>query len=148
MDYIHGPLAAGVCTICHSPHGTNEKYMLRLPQGQMCLLCHQQVRELTYFANQHKLFEEGQCSGCHDPHSSTNPNFFLRGSGNELCFLCHDELQMEEHRHPVGSVPTYTFPEIKLTEEGETTCPSCHNPHATDGEYLLPEKGCSACHSY
>ena len=147
-DYIHGPLAAGVCTICHSPHGTNEKYMLRLPQGQMCLLCHQNVRESTYLASQHKPFEEGLCSACHDPHASANPKFFLRGSGNDLCFICHDEFEMEEHRHPVGTVPTNIFPGIKLTEEGETTCSSCHNPHATDSEYLLPEKGCEACHSY
>jgi predicted CXXCH cytochrome family protein len=147
-EYIHGPLAAGICTICHSPHGTNEKYMLRLPQGQMCLLCHQQIRELTYQSSQHKPFGDGQCSSCHDPHSSSNPIFFLRESGNKLCFLCHDELQMDEHRHPYGTVPVNTFPGIKLTKEGETTCYSCHSPHATDAEYLLPQGGCTACHSY
>jgi predicted CXXCH cytochrome family protein len=147
-DYIHGPLAAGICTICHSPHGTNEKYMLRLPQGQMCLLCHQQIRDLTYLASQHKPFEDGLCTGCHDPHASMNPIFFLRESGNDLCFVCHDELEMDDHRHPFGTVPVNTFPGIKLTEEGETTCSSCHSPHATDSEYLLPEKGCAACHSY
>jgi predicted CXXCH cytochrome family protein len=147
-DYIHGPLAAGICTICHSPHGTNEKYLLRLPQGEMCQLCHQQIKELTFQSSQHKPFGDGQCSSCHDPHSSSNPKFFLRGSGNELCFLCHDELQMEEHRHPFGKVPVHTFPGMKLTEAGETTCSSCHNPHATDAEYLLPQGGCSACHSF
>jgi predicted CXXCH cytochrome family protein len=147
-DYIHGPLAAGICTICHNPHGANEKYMLRLPQGQMCLLCHQQMKELTFQFTQHKPFENGKCSSCHDPHSSSNPKFFLRGSGGDLCFLCHDELQMGGHRHPFDTVPVNTFPGMKLTDKGETTCTSCHNPHASDDEYLLPKSGCAACHSY
>lgn len=147
-DYIHGPLAAGVCSICHSPHGSNEKYQLRQPQGQMCLLCHQKVKELTFRVTQHSPFEDGQCTGCHDPHSSDNPGFFLHESGNDLCYLCHDEDSMEEHRHPIGTVPTNTFPGIKLTEFGETTCQSCHNPHATEADYLLPGEGCAACHSY
>jgi predicted CXXCH cytochrome family protein len=147
-DYIHGPLAAGICSICHSPHASNEKYNLRQPQGQMCLSCHSQIKEFTFWSNQHLPFRDGKCTGCHNPHSSDSPKFFLHESGNELCLLCHDELSMEEHRHPVGTVPVHTFPGIKLTEEGETMCSSCHSPHATDTEFLLPEKGCPACHSY
>ena len=147
-DYIHGPLAAGICSICHSPHASNEKFNLRQPQGQMCLSCHGQIKEFTFWNTQHAPFQDGNCTGCHNPHSSNSPNFFLHEAGSELCMRCHDELAMEEHRHPVGTVPTYTFPEIKLTEEGETTCSSCHSPHATDTEYLLPENGCPSCHSY
>lgn len=147
-SYIHGPLAAGVCSICHSPHGSNEKYQLRQAQGQMCLLCHQQMREFSFLNTQHGPFEAGNCTGCHNPHSSDVPNFFLHAEGNDLCLNCHDELQMEEHRHPVGIVPKYVFPGIKLTEEGETTCKSCHSAHASDGDFLLPAKGCPSCHSY
>jgi predicted CXXCH cytochrome family protein len=147
-NYIHGPLAAGVCSICHSPHGSNEKFQLRQPQGQMCLLCHQNIKESTLKFSQHLPFLEGQCSGCHNPHSSNNPNFFLVETGDELCYLCHEETQLDEHRHPIGAVPTFTFAGMKLTEEGETTCLSCHNPHASETEYLLPDKGCEACHSY
>lgn len=147
-DYIHGPLAAGVCSICHSPHASNEKFQLRQPQGQMCLLCHQKVKESTFMFSQHAPFFEGQCSGCHNPHSSNNPKFFLHESGDDLCYLCHDEIQMEEHRHPIGTVPMYSFTGMTLAEEGETTCLSCHSPHASESEYLLPDKGCEACHSY
>lgn len=146
-SYIHGPLAAGICTICHSPHGSNEKYNLRLPQGQMCLTCHNQIREFTSLFNQHPPFERGACAGCHNPHSSDNPTFFLKYLGDDLCYSCHDEDQMEDHNHPVGVVPQYSFPGIKLTAVGELMCTSCHNPHASDSERLLPPKGCNACHT-
>jgi len=146
--YIHGPLAAGVCSICHNPHGSNEKYQLRQPQGQMCILCHQQIKEATFLPAQHSPFEDGQCSGCHDPHASDIPKFFLHRTGDDLCFLCHDEVSMEEHRHPVGAIPINSYPEMRLTEQGETMCQSCHSPHAAESEFLLPERGCSSCHSY
>ena len=124
-----------------SGHGTNlDRERGRLGAWEKSLS--QKTIRRGDLASQHKPFEEGLCSGCHDPHASANPKFFLRGSGNDLCFICHDEFEMEEHRHPVGTVPMNTFPRIKLMEEGETTCSSCHSPHATDSEYLLPEKGC------
>ena len=147
-DYVHGPIAAGSCTICHSPHGSNERYNLRLPEGQLCTSCHQEIKELMSLSTQHKPFRDGACTDCHDPHASDNPRFFLKGLGNDLCLSCHDNETMENHRHPVGVVPLFTFPGIKLNDSGELMCTSCHSPHATNTEKLLPKGGCSACHSY
>jgi len=147
-SYIHGPLAAGICSICHSPHGSNEKYNLRLPQGQLCTACHQKIKEETSQFFHHKPFGEGKCAGCHNPHSSDNPKFFLNYLGDDLCYNCHNDEEMADHKHPVDSVPIYSFPGMKLNELGELMCISCHNPHASDSEYMLPEKSCDACHSY
>jgi len=147
-SYIHGPLAAGLCSICHNPHGSNEKYNLRLPQGQMCTTCHQQVRENTSLISQHKPFGDGTCAQCHNPHASNNPQFFLNYVGDDLCFNCHTDEEMVDHRHPVDAVPIYSYPGIKLNELGELICVSCHSPHASDSEYMLPGKGCEVCHSY
>ncbi|HDL53192.1 MAG TPA: redoxin domain-containing protein [Proteobacteria bacterium] len=147
-DYVHGPVAAGVCTVCHSPHGSNEKYNLRLPEGQLCTACHQKIKELSSLFTQHQPFRNGACTDCHDPHASDNPRFFLKGSGDDLCLKCHDKKSMEGHRHPVGVVPLFTFPGIRLNNNGELMCTSCHNPHATDTEKLLPKGECSACHTY
>ncbi len=147
-SYIHGPLAAGFCSICHSPHGSNEKYNLRLPQGQMCTVCHQKIKDQTVQFNLHRPFDEGTCTECHDPHASNNANLFLKGVEDDLCYRCHGDVFNEGHRHPVGVVPNTTFPGMKLTEFGELVCLSCHNPHGSDSEALLPSKGCSACHSY
>ena len=146
-SYIHGPLAAGVCSICHSPHASNEKFQLRQPQGLMCVSCHSQMKELAFWNVKHAPFENGNCTGCHNPHSSDIPTYFLHEAGNDLCSLCHDEPSMANHRHPVGTVPINRFAEMKLTDEGETTCLSCHSPHASESEFLLPEKGCASCHS-
>lgn len=147
-SYVHGPLAAGVCSVCHDPHGSNEKYQLRVPQGQLCTMCHQKIKEQTFLLNPHPPFEQGKCADCHDPHSSENPKYFLKAIGDDLCYTCHDEETMESHRHPNAVVPTYKYAGIKLTELGELMCTSCHHPHASDNEKMLPLDGCPACHSY
>jgi predicted CXXCH cytochrome family protein len=147
-SYIHGPLAAGVCSVCHNPHGSNEKFQLRVPQGQLCMMCHQKTKEQTYSFYPHPPFEEGKCADCHNPHSSDNARFFLLKNGDDLCYECHDVESMDSHRHPNETVPNFTYPGIKLTELGELMCSSCHNPHASDSEKMLPLDGCPACHSY
>ncbi len=146
--FIHGPVAAGVCAVCHSPHGSNEKYQLRLPQAQMCGVCHQAIKEQEIRSVRHQPFEKGQCGSCHDPHSSNNPKFFLRRLGDDLCYGCHDERSQAAHKHPVGVVPVYSFAGIKLNDMGELVCLSCHHPHASEAEKLLPQLGCPACHTY
>ncbi len=145
--YLHGPVAMGFCTVCHSPHGSPFRYQIRLPQGDLCLSCHENMKAKAAQFVQHKPFAEGRCSGCHDPHASENPVYFLRGSGEELCRLCHDEAGMANHKHPVGREPKFTVTGMQLDKEGRLTCFTCHDPHASDSERMSPVAGgCAGCH--
>ena len=36
-NYIHGPVRAGSCRLCHDAHGTDQKAMLLLPGNESCL---------------------------------------------------------------------------------------------------------------
>lgn len=141
MEYVHGPVGAGVCISCHNPHGSFRSKQLARDDRTMCMVCHQAKEEEFKKNVVHAPVEEG-CTQCHDPHQS-NKRFQLKGKENgksvsTLCFNCHDETIFSRNfQHgPVGA--------------GD--CIACHNPHAADVEKLLiaPKSDgqlCFQCHA-
>jgi len=137
-EHVHGPVGAGICISCHSPHGSFMAMQMERSGQKLCLVCHQQKQEELNEPVIHPPVKEG-CTDCHDPHQSTM-RFQLRGNGkslSSLCFTCHEEtIFSKSHRHgPVGA--------------GD--CIACHRPHAGPNKKLLiapTEKGelCFKCH--
>ncbi|RMG57920.1 MAG: hypothetical protein D6713_08740 [Deltaproteobacteria bacterium] len=144
-EYLHGPVSAGACTVCHSPHGSNEKFQLRKYVGDLCTMCHTQLKAEMYRTAVHRPFQDGACTKCHNAHSSEYPKYFLKLPGMKLCLSCH-EGKLANHKHPFGVPPKRPL-DVELDEKGNLTCLSCHNPHATDDEKLLPQGGCAYCHN-
>lgn len=136
--HVHGPVGAGVCISCHSPHGSYEPMAIERTGQELCLVCHQAKREEFNDSVVHAPVKDG-CVDCHNPHESPM-RFQLRGNGasvSSLCFNCHEPaIFTKSHRHgPVGA--------------GD--CIACHRPHAGKFKSLLiasPEKGevCFQCH--
>ncbi len=136
--HVHGPVGAGFCISCHSPHGSFKPMQIERSGPELCLVCHQQKEDELKMAVVHPPVKEG-CTDCHDPHQS-KMRFQLRGNGktvSSLCFECHEEtIFTKAHRHgPVGS--------------GD--CIACHRPHAGKYKKLLiapTAKGelCFKCH--
>lgn len=136
--HVHGPVGAGVCISCHSPHGTFNPKALERTGQELCMVCHQAKQQEFNDNVVHQPVKEG-CVDCHNPHESPM-RFQLRGSGpsvSTLCFNCHEAaIFTKSHRHgPVGA--------------GD--CIACHRPHAGKHKYLLiasTEKAelCFQCH--
>lgn len=143
-EFLHGPMSAGICAVCHDPHGSNEKYQLRKFVGDLCVMCHADFKTEMYRPAVHKPFQDGLCSDCHFPHSSDRRDFFMKLPGNDLCLSCHQG-KIATHLHPYGKPPSKEL-NIKLDKEGNLTCLSCHNPHASDEPKMLPKGGCDYCH--
>lgn len=102
----------------------------------ICLDCHETVRETIEKAHVHTPVRIGECSGCHNPHTSEHGKL-LDEDINRLCFKCHKKVVPEEAR---------SIHKIIV----EDNCISCHDPHASDNEFVLIEKGnelCFKCHS-
>ncbi|MFN2366616.1 MAG: cytochrome c3 family protein, partial [Desulfurivibrionaceae bacterium] len=138
--HVHGPVGAGVCISCHSPHGTFNRAFVVKDGGELCLSCHQGRDDEFGRENVHPPLADG-CADCHHPHESEN-RYQLIYDGDSLaslCFGCHDEeMTMGESRHPP-------------VEEGD--CLACHLPHSSDNRALLTatmEGGalCFECHDY
>ncbi len=141
MEYVHGPVGAGVCVSCHNPHGSFRARQIARDDRTLCMVCHQAKEEEFNKKVVHAPVEEG-CSTCHDPHQSAK-RFQLKGKGkgksvSALCFNCHDKtIFSRKFQHgPVGV--------------GD--CIACHNAHASDVEQLLiaPKSDgqvCFQCHA-
>jgi predicted CXXCH cytochrome family protein len=136
--HVHGPVGAGVCISCHSPHGSPNPGFVPKPGAELCFTCHQGSRAEFSRPVVHPPVEDG-CADCHDPHESPN-RFQLAYEGetlSALCFNCHEQdgfMAASQHA-PVA--------------EGD--CIACHRPHSADNRALLiaPVAGgtlCFQCH--
>jgi len=71
---LHGPVAGGFCTECHTAHmGDYDKVLLR--EGQdLCLTCH---RSKDVFKNEnHADLDGASCTDCHNPHGGDDRFLF------------------------------------------------------------------------
>jgi len=66
--WVHGPAASGECLLCHNPHKTNNKSLLRTPMPKLCTNCHE-PKSLKLVAN-HSDQSYEHCNVCHAGHIS------------------------------------------------------------------------------
>lgn len=76
--YIHGPVAAGLCTACHHPHKSSYPALLKHPDREHCQYCHAPGDVARNSA--HEKISQILCMDCHDPHGG-NRIHFLKDSG-------------------------------------------------------------------
>jgi predicted CXXCH cytochrome family protein len=72
--HVHGPVAAGKCLICHDPHGSGLKGLVRKDPGELCTSCHDQPSAREHTSNRTRV-----CTLCHDPHYGMDRKL-LRGT--------------------------------------------------------------------
>lgn len=110
-EFVHGPVAAGFCTICHSPHKSTDITHLRQPVNKLCDSCHAS-EDLGFNYHQKsymvfhpvdevyvdKLNKTLDCADCHTPHYSSDAMLLSTDevSKEQLCAKCHDEETADE----------------------------------------------------
>ncbi|NQU47329.1 MAG: hypothetical protein HQ519_01675 [Planctomycetes bacterium] len=122
----HDPVEKKLCTKCHVMKENESGWPSDLPElivppDELCLRCHDRpVGEYT-----HGPAAAGGCAICHQSHTSLYPHLLRNKRQEKLCRACHQEevfLGFEKHK-----------------EYAEHDCIECHDPHASDHEYLLKE---------
>jgi predicted CXXCH cytochrome family protein len=155
----HSPVAEdSACMNCHDPHMAEERSLLLADGCDICLKCHDKTvksgqqdladMKLLLASNpkHHGPIQDRNCSGCHNPHSSSNlrlltdeyPKGFYApyfASRYALCFRCHDSgLAKEEHTATLTEFRdgdrNLHFLHVNRTSNGRT-CRSCHVVHAS-----------------
>jgi predicted CXXCH cytochrome family protein len=101
VSYVHGVIRGGGCVLCHDPHASNERFMLRKSINKLCMGCHEEQVDLI---NGHPVARhpvaapkerrrpdrELTCVGCHDPHASAHQYLLVETKlGGLLCRGCH-----------------------------------------------------------
>lgn len=72
--FVHGPVSAGYCTQCHSPHMSKNEHLVIRKGQELCLHCH---NERDVFKNEaHFDLEGANCTDCHNPHGGDDRYIF------------------------------------------------------------------------
>jgi len=119
-----------------TPSYSENKFKLKEgANAKLCVDCHETLQKTLESSFVHFPVENGECSTCHNPHTSDHGKL-LSDDVNALCRKCHEDVLPEEAR----SIH-------KVVAEGN--CVGCHDPHASDNQFVLLKKGndlCFECH--
>jgi predicted CXXCH cytochrome family protein len=136
--YVTALLLLGLACVLlpASPAYAADNFRLRPgARGKLCLECHDGLAELLKKPYVHTPIAKGDCSGCHNPHTS-NYELLLSAESGRICLECHDDLMPSEAKSA-----------HQVFIEGK--CISCHDPHAADNKMNLIRAGselCFECH--
>ncbi len=127
----------GLCALLFAAPAPAKESMKLKPgtTGKACLECHAAFKEKVKKAYVHTTFKNGDCSSCHDPHTSNYKNLLVL-SPAKLCLSCHKEVLPDKSRSLHG-----------IVTEGK--CNQCHDSHGSDIKFQLLNKGnelCFGCH--
>jgi predicted CXXCH cytochrome family protein len=135
--YVHFVFKEGKCNVCHNPHVSKIKGLMRDDVNSICLNCHKSISALYKQSNLHSPLKKGACTDCHNAHSAEN-KFLLVKEEKELCLSCHESLKEQLKQN-------YLCQPFK-----EGKCSACHNSHASSEDNLLvsaPKEACKKCHA-
>lgn len=136
--FTHGPVGVSLCSVCHVKEKKDaagkHTFSLSMPEPELCLSCHDALRgKVDSSPVPHPAIAAAGCTGCHDPHGSSQ-RFFLKGrTMDETCAACHDPKTRGAVVHPPA----------------KSSCAACHDPHGAEKPGLLrasPPDLCLGCH--
>ena len=92
-QFLHKPFGENQCAVCHAVHNSEFEGLLVAEEEQLCFSCHDRQGEKFVSVHPPEITDLLSCTGCHDPHSSSDQG--LRASGahspfvDGQCDMCH-----------------------------------------------------------
>jgi predicted CXXCH cytochrome family protein len=166
QDHPHLPVASGSCLDCHDAHGSEEVSLLKSPEQELCLSCHNKtyttdssetvnIRRLVKGKMlPHSAIEGGGCISCHQAHGSGKRNLlvdlypddnYLPANTEEfgLCFLCHDTDLLKAEETEWGTNfrnGKQNLHQLHINGNKGRNCRMCHNLHGSPQKFLMEEQ--------
>jgi predicted CXXCH cytochrome family protein len=139
----HSPAISQQCLTCHQQSVNNYPMKIGFREGRIdetCLTCHTAKKDLKSRQHIHGAMIGG-CTLCHNPHGSKHRYLLWAEGSLWLCITCHDDKQnLLDNKDPVPYVHGIIFGK---------GCIACHDPHASDEEFMLLKRVnnlCVSCH--
>ena len=82
FPFLHGPAVLD-CIVCHDPHESKIKSLLKIIGNELCFECHyRKDKEEAFKAEAHKEYRDKKfvCLACHDPHGGKDRFFVKEGT--------------------------------------------------------------------
>lgn len=165
----HGAInTARSCLSCHRPHESKHPKLLEKAGKDGCVECHMQPLEragggakvaaigaqLPSMKVLHGPIQQGECTPCHQPHVSPNPELLQKAfpakfyapfdaANYELCFSCHDKkaFELQQTTDATGfrnGEVNLHFLHVNDKQKGRS-CRACHVLHGGELPKLLAE---------
>lgn len=162
----HQAVTSGDCMGCHDAHGSSEPSLLRYPEPELCLSCHNRdyrtdstetvnIRRLVQGnMKAHSAIPGGGCMSCHQAHGSDfrvllvdrfpEADYVPAKTENfELCFLCHDTDLMDAEETEWGTGfrnGKKNLHWLHMNGNKGRNCRMCHNIHGSPQSFLVEER--------
>ncbi len=135
--YIHKPVSQGECLECHEVHSSNDPKLIFSKSPDLCYFCHNEIEKSVEKSSvvHQPVKEEGGCVGCHSPHSSPEKKMLV-SNPKTLCLSCHDKTLIKGDRK-IANIDSLLKKSKMVHQALNKSCNSCHDPHASENEYLL-----------
>jgi len=118
LGSTHPDWGEGQCSLCHLEEQSNAVIE---HVDQVCLTCHEDVKEQSGTNELHQAVKDDRCTVCHTPHTSPRPKL-IRPFAEQLCVSCHDLTAELSPQHPTVS---------------RVDCLLCHAGHESGRPHLL-----------
>ncbi|MCF6331254.1 MAG: hypothetical protein L3I99_06885 [Sulfurimonas sp.] len=154
-DFIHGPVGAGACTLCHNPHESkNQNLLTTSTVNELCTSCHSNKDDMLKSGENIHPPVQDSCINCHDAHGQKHKFQLKADRKKDLCLTCHTDKKeritnsinkhgaIEMGEKCLGCHDPHSSPNIKLlkAEDSKTICLTCHStslPRDEDGKMLM-----------
>lgn len=143
--YVHAPVAAGACMVCHANMSKDPPFGLVSTGVDLCWGCHKNQKISVINSKYlHKTLKHEGCISCHDSHGSDTSKYDLKKDELALCIDCHKEKTKKVIKYIENS-------KVVHKPVAERRCAGCHSPHASNFNKLLkagPDDTvlCFSCH--
>ena len=138
----HGPAVNEQCLTCHQQ--SVMPWRIGFPPAKIqdvCFICHTSEKAWFSRSSIHGPIFLGGCTLCHNPHGEDNQYMLWDEGSLRLCLDCHsDKENLVRKKNRVPYVHGIIFGK---------GCTACHDPHATDQQYMLIKpinELCVGCH--
>jgi len=165
-DHPHIPVVKGSCLDCHNAHGSSELVLLKSPDHELCLSCHNKSYSSDSFETvnirrlvkgkmlPHSAIDGGGCLACHQAHGSglrkllvelyPADDYLPAGTGEfGLCFLCHDTDLLEAEKTEWGTNfrnGKQNLHQLHIKGDKGRNCRMCHNLHGSEQKFLIEKQ--------
>lgn len=137
QGWVHGPVAAGDCLLCHEQHKSRNEALLAKPIPDLCYQCHE--AQAIRMIDQHAQESYAHCTDCHEAHASATKALLRPVTVPTPQGTSDQSMQTSSESSPSATADP-SAGTIDPTKESVPPSPGIRGPNQEQGEDALAAK--------